>query len=361
LDALQRLNEEWGKDGSAHAPYLHRPWSEREIVEEIAKASEAKGRTPEGRRGWAKSVFTRGVENAGNDYLRRLNTQALAQLKTLRTKGMIDPQTRRAFTKSHEEVNQEILRRLPELSGRANLSRDLLEQTRAQIIQARRTGRVPETVQELLINLMFKGIIPSWFRDWATSRAPRPYSRNVFQPDLLNGTDRYVLPKPLTAERQSAPRLSEVYDLEIVVWRLKVQLEGLAPSELPQWRVAQARSVEAMLHELEEKLCSLKEELRGTFFKETGIANHPVTFDEWKKRRLAIPAGSIGKVRVSFPPLSDQDRKRLARKVRVSQKGNRPDDRRGRKPRSLTARESRGTLLPRPPPCEQLPPRSAAS
>jgi hypothetical protein len=340
LDALNQLNRAWISDGSAHAAFLQRPWSERQIVDQIAKAKEAKGRTPEQRRCWAQSVFSRGVENAGADYLRRLNAQSLTRLKALRTKGIIDPRTRKAFTKSQEEVNREVLRRLPDLSRRTTLfSRDLLADARMAIGKARKTGDLPEPVRLVLFGLMSSGLIHSRFYNWATSPASKPPFRNVFQPDLLNGTDRYVLPKPLTAEWQSAPRLSEVYDLEFAVWRLKDQLENLAPSEVPQWRVAQARSAEATLHELEERLRLLKDELRGALFKETGIANHPLTFDDWKKRRLAIPAGSVVRVRMSFPPLSDEDRKRLERRLRTSHKGNRPDGRGGGNLRNLTASE----------------------
>ncbi len=342
VEALERLNEEWVQDGRAHAPFLHRPWSEAELVEEMAQLAEARGKTSQQRLSWARRGFKRGLTNAENHYLAQERDEAEERLRHLRSTQQIDQHTRRAFTKSLTARYQDLLTHLPELPESGVSHQQVEEIERAM---KRRPGKpFPENLNKVLLGLMNREVVPSQFYDWVTAPTRKAEPVGVFQRDAIVGSTlmgvdvgpgRYILPPPVTAEEASkSRRLSEVYALEVTVHNLRVQLENLPPASLSDCRLTVARSVEGMLHEVRYRLALLRKELGETLFKEAGVASNPRSFEDWKKQRFLMPPGSMAlgvslkrtpddnvyaapTSLVGFPPARRKRRKQLSARGRA--------------------------------------------
>jgi len=257
------------------------------------------------------------VEAAGRAYFLRLNEQFERNLGQLRAKGIIDARTRRAFTTSQQEANQRLLDNLDRFKE-IGASLQQLDQIRRA--RKRRPGEpYPERLTSLLWGWVIKGRISPEFFNWVVAPISKPPSPGaVFQPDVFSNSDCYVRPSSLTPEEvRSAPRVSHVYSAEFEVRNLRNQLENLADRRALNWRTAQARSVEAVLHKLEEELVLLRNELTETLFTEVGIVDRLVNHEEWRNQRFTMPGSSVATLNVSFPPLRDDDKEQMATKSRA--------------------------------------------
>lgn len=326
LRALKDLNREWKESRRFHSDAICRPWSRDQIIRKLLKTGKAHPSKEELK--VARQVFDRGMTSAGKRFYNALERDGNDAVRVIWRARQIDDSMKFIFT--HRGTYFECKR----CGNRRNWMVRSVQQPNNPV------SMVTEDPTYFLKDKLSFVTCPECGKELGEKdRAPiEPEDyKQVLQPDGLEGTDMYAY-SPDT--EPYPPKVSEVYSLEVKVQRLRAQLESLAPAPDPSpqgskedeawnngsrhWRIVSARGVEDLVHEIEDSLENLKEELKNSLFKETGTVLS--TLKAYRKNQLMIPPRSmVTGVRVLVPGLTKNNRTgkwKQARRHRGRRKGS---------------------------------------